>query len=167
LTATLRQLEDRLSQIEDFLVLEPLRARFDPKAALGQAEAAKLQTEADAIREVLVQELARIRNERPEAISDTRERWRQLRGLQLAAEFSLENKLYTPDSDAIIAQAMKDLKDGTKKGEDVAALIARAFFPNETDKGPVPKRSQSWVTTIVVVAVLVILEVVAVLVVRA
>jgi hypothetical protein len=150
--ATLRQLEDRLNQIEDILVLEPLRSRFDPKTALGPTEAAKLRIEADAIRKVLVQELAKCANQSSGMISATRDRWRQLRGLELAAKFSLENKLYTPNSDAIIAEAMKGLSDGTKSQEDVAALIKHAFFPNEVERVRVPKRRANWVTGIVVAA---------------
>jgi hypothetical protein len=154
--ATLRQLEDRLNQIEDILVLEPLRARFDPKTSLGPTEAAKLRTEADGIREVLVQELAKNANQSREVVSATRERWRQLRGLELAVKFSMENKLYVPNSDAIIEQAMKDLRDGTRSQEDVAALIESAFFPHEPAKVHVPQRKVHWVTAIVVAVVLVL-----------
>jgi hypothetical protein len=86
-----------------------------PQPALGPTEAAKLCAEADAIRGVLVQELAKNANQNCEEMSATRERWRRLRGLEFAARFSLESKLYAPDSDAIIAQAMKDLRDGNKE----------------------------------------------------
>jgi hypothetical protein len=108
------------------------------------------------IREILVPELAKNANQSREVVSAARERWRQLRGLELAVKFSMQNKLYAPNSDAVIEQAMKDLRDGTRSQEDVAALIESAFFPQEPARVHVQKREVHWVTAIVVTVVLVL-----------